>query len=169
MRSTHDPVIRRFRLVLLAVIATASLVFADVAQAAPPQPPDPHTVGATTLSHIELNGVLGTEITVAPGEDVKIRANWADNNTGCPHCEDFVATAFAGNPAAGCIEEEDGSGGFVGQSGTGEVDLGPALPGKREVVAQFEEVFFCGQFWNASESTNYPVIAIVKGKKPSKK
>ena len=49
---------------LLALIAAASLVFAGVAQAAPP---DPNTVGATTLSGITLNSVTQTTITVTPG------------------------------------------------------------------------------------------------------
>jgi hypothetical protein len=148
--------------VVSAAIAAACLGFSGVAQAA--APPDPTTVGATTLSHIELNGVLGTEITVAPGQDVKIKANWADENTGCPACSDFVGTAFAGNPAAGCIEEgQEGTGGKAGESGTKEVDLGPAPTkgGTYNVVAQFEEVFFCGDQWNASESTGYQVIARV--------
>jgi hypothetical protein len=145
---------------VLAAIAVACLAFSGVAQAA--APPDPNTVGATTLSHIELNGVLGTERTVAPGEDVKIKANWADNNSGCPHCNDFIPTAFAGQSPAACIENGSRSGQFGG-SGTGEVDLGPApkAGGTYNVVAQFEEVFGCGQAWNAAESTGYQVIAKV--------
>jgi hypothetical protein len=145
------------RTALLAAIAVACLGFSGVAQAA--APPDPNTVGATTLSHIELNGVLATELTVAPGADVKIKANWEDNNTACPECLDFVATAFAGNPVAGCIEN-------LGQhrfnpTGSGEVDLGPApkAPGTYNVVALFEETFSCAERWNASESTGYQVIA----------
>jgi hypothetical protein len=115
-------------------------------------------VGATELSHIELNGGLGTELTVAPGQDVKIKANWVDKNP-CTKCRDFVATAFAGSPAAGCFEP----GQNAGEGGTAEVDLGPApkAPGTYDVVAQFEEVFHCGQAWNASKSTGYQVIARV--------
>jgi hypothetical protein len=146
----------------LAAVLVACLGFSGVAQAA--APPDPNTVGATTLSHIELNGVLGTELTVAPGEDVKIKANWADNNTGCHECVDFVATAFAGNSVTfeSCIEEF-GRGESQNNSGTGEVDLGPAPTkgGTYNVVAQFEEAFHCGEQWNASSSTGYQVIARV--------
>jgi hypothetical protein len=142
---------------VLAAIAAACLGFSGVAHAA--APPDPNTVGATTLSHIELNGVLGTERSVAPGQDVKIKANWQDNNTACPKCDDFVATAFAGSPAAGCFEP----GANLGEGGTAEVDLGPApkAPGTYDVVARFEEVRSCGPTWNASASTGYPVIARV--------
>jgi hypothetical protein len=146
-----------FRLVVLAAICVGCLGFSGVAQAA--APPDPNTVGATELSHIELNGVLGTELTVAPGQDVKIKANWADNSSCCDVNQ--VATAFAGNPVAGCIEANESASG--GLSGTGEVDLGPApkAPGTYNVVAQFEEQFTCGATWNASESTGYQVIARV--------
>jgi hypothetical protein len=128
-----------------------------VAQAA--TPPDPATVGETKLSQIELNGALGTELTVAPGEDVKIKANWEDNNTACELCEDFVATSFAGNPAKGCIENE---GGF-GFAGSGEVDLGsaPTKAGAYIVVAKFEQGNRCGETWDASASTGYQVIAKV--------
>ena len=58
--------IRCSRLVLLAAIAAACLGVSGVAQAA--APPDPDPVGLTTLSHIELDGVQGTELTVAPGK-----------------------------------------------------------------------------------------------------
>jgi hypothetical protein len=145
------------RMALLAAIAVACLGFSAVAQAA--APPDPNTVGATTLSHIELNGVLATELTVAPGADVKIKANWEDNNTACPFCLDFVATAFAGNPVAGCIENFGQHG--LKPTGSGEVDLGPApkAPGTYDVVALFEESFSCAERWNASASTGYQVIA----------
>jgi hypothetical protein len=143
---------------VLAVVIAACLGISGVAQAA--APPDPTKVGETTLSHIELNGALGTELTVAPGQDVKIMANWEDINVGCPGCIDFVATAFAGNPAAGCIENAGNVGGI---SGTGEVDLGPAptKAGTYNVVAQFEEANFCGEQWNASASNGYQVIAKV--------
>jgi Glycine rich protein len=147
------------RLAVLAAIAAACLGFSGVARAA--APPDPNTVGATALSHIELNGVLGTELTVAPGQDVKIKARWQDNNTACPDCFDFVATAFAGNPVAGCIEFE-GIHEF-NPSGEGEVDLGPAptKAGRYKVVAHFEETLTCGEGWNASDSKRYQVIARV--------
>jgi len=51
----------RFRVavVVLAAITAACLGLSGVAQASPP---DPNTVGFTTLSHIELNGVLGTNV-----------------------------------------------------------------------------------------------------------
>jgi hypothetical protein len=126
-------------------------------------------VGLTTLSHIELDGVLGTELTVAPGQDVKLKADWKEDNgvrsaSGCLGCADFVATAFAGSPVAGCIEND---GGFevpgLPSSGSGEVDLGRASKtgGTYNVVAGFERVQFCGQLWKASASTGYQVIARV--------
>jgi uncharacterized repeat protein (TIGR01451 family) len=143
-------------LAAVAAVVLASLGFSGVAQAA--APPDPNTVGETTFSHIELNGVLGTERTVAPGEDVKIGANWEDHNTTCAGCIDYVATGFAGKSPAGCIEFNGGR-----ESGFGEVDLGPAPTkgGTFDIVAQFEETLTCGEGWNASESTGYPVIAKV--------
>jgi hypothetical protein len=156
--------IRCSRLAVLPAIAAACLGFSGVAQAA--APPDPNTVGATALSHIELNGVPGTERTVAPGQDVKIKANWEDDNTACPHCVDFVPTAFAGKPAAGCIEPgaaHEPIFAEIGPTGSGEVDLGsaPTKGGTYNVVAQFEEVFQCGQTWNAAASPGYQVIARV--------
>jgi hypothetical protein len=113
------------------------------------------------LSQIELNGVLATELTVAPGQDVKIKANWADSHAGCQGCIDQTAVAFAGNPVAGCIQNTMFS--DIPRSGTGEVDLGPApkAPGTYNVAALFEEAFHCGEFWNASASTGYQVIARV--------
>jgi hypothetical protein len=158
MSVAGQQLIRCSRLAVLAAIAAACLGFSGVAQASPP--PDPHTVGTSTLSQIELNGVLGTERTVAPGEDVKIKANWEDHRTGCLGCLDHTAVAFAGNPPAGCI----GSGvEFEEFSGSAEVDLGPApkAPGTYNVVALFELSFNCGELWNASESGSYPVIARV--------
>jgi hypothetical protein len=153
--------------VLLAAIAAACLGFSGVAQAA--APPDPDLVGLTTLSHIELDGVLGTELTVAPGQDVKLKADWKEENgvrpaSGCAGCADFVATAFAGNPVAGCIENEGGfEGSGLPSSGSGEVDLGPASKtgGTYNVVAVFGLANVCGRIWNASASTGYQVIARV--------
>jgi hypothetical protein len=146
------------RLAAIGAVAAVCLTFSAVAQASPP--PDPHTLGTSTLSHIELNGVLGTERTVAPGEDVKIKANWEDHRTGCLGCIDHTAVAFVGNPSAGCI----GSGvEYEEFSGSEEVDLGPApkTPGTYNVAALFEESFTCGEQWNASGSGSYEVIARV--------
>jgi hypothetical protein len=146
------------RLAALVAVAAVCLAFSGVAQASPP--PDPHTLGTSTLSHIELNGVLGTERTVVAGEDVKIKANWEDHRTGCLGCLDHTAVAFAGSPSAGCI----GSGvEFEEFSGSAEVDLGPAptAPGTYNVAGLFEESFTCGEQWNASGSGSYEVIARV--------
>jgi hypothetical protein len=116
----------RVRLGLLAAIASVGLAFPAAAQAAPP---DPVTLGATTLSNIRLNGVPGTQLVVAPGANVTITADWVDNNTGCPGCIDNLPVAFQGFGAqpAGCIEQLSGLGG----SGTGTVSLGaaPTTPG----------------------------------------
>jgi hypothetical protein len=124
-------------------------------------------VGATTLSHIEINGVPGSESAVGFGEDVKIRAHWEDHNAACPGCLDFVPTAFAGNPAAGCFEENE----QAGDSGTKEVDLGnvPSTPGTYNVASQFEEVFGCGEQWNRASSTGYQVIARITVLSPQEK
>jgi hypothetical protein len=148
------------RLAAVGTIAAACLALSGVAQAA--APPDPHTLGTSTLSHIELNGVLGTELTVAPGADVKIKANWEDPRTGCLGCLDHTSVAFAGNPAAGCIGSAS-SEHFEEFSGSAEVDLGPApnAPGTYNVGGLFELSFTCGEQWNASASSGYPVIARV--------
>jgi hypothetical protein len=68
-----------------------------------------------------------------------------------------VANCPFANPVAGCFEHLAS----FGESETEEVDLGPApkAPGTHDVVAQFEEAFGCGEHWNASESTNYQVVA----------
>ena len=136
------------------------------AQAAPKKvgaaqaaPPDPVTLGATTLSNIRLNGVPGTQLVVAPGANVTITADWSDNNAGCPGCIDNLPVAFQGFGAqpAGCIEN---LGGF-GRSGTGTVPLGavPTTPGTYNIVGNFEQTFFCGQFWTVPNA--FPVIARV--------
>ena len=87
---------------LAAAVAVVGLLFSGVTQAAPP---DPITVGFDTVSNIALNGVPGTTLTVAPGTDVSISANWADSHpTYCPGCIDFLDVGFAGHAtAAGCV------------------------------------------------------------------
>jgi len=141
---------------LLTAIAAVGLVLSGLAQAAPP---DPVTLGATTLSNIRLNGVPGTQLMVAPGDFVTITADWVDNNTGCPGCIDNLPVAFKGFGAqpAGCIEDFSGLGG----SGTGSVFVGaaPSLPGVYNIVGNFEATFFCGQFWTVPNT--YQVIARV--------
>ncbi|HTZ63035.1 MAG TPA: hypothetical protein VMB51_02935 [Solirubrobacteraceae bacterium] len=151
------------RIAILA-LAVASLVLAtDGVAFAAKAPPDPHTVGATTLSTIALDGKVGTKFTVTEGEPLKVSADWSDGNAGCPSCKDYVAVAFAGQPAAGCIEDF----GIYEQDGNGEVDLGPApKAGTYDIVASFEEVRNCGEYWNAADSTSYPVLMQVKVKKP---
>ena len=144
------------RLGLLVVIAAAWLNFVAVAQAAPP---DPVTLGGTTLSNIRLNGVPGTQLVVAPGANVTITADWSDHTTGCPGCIDNLPVAFQGFGAqpAGCIELLR----RAGQSGTGTVALGavPTTPGTYNIVGNFEQTFFCGQFWKVPNA--FPVIAQV--------
>jgi hypothetical protein len=147
------------RIAILAV-AVASLVLGTSGVAfAAKAPPNPHKIGATTLSNIALNGKVGTRFTVKEGEELKVSANWSDENSGCPDCVDFVAVAFAGQPqAAGCIENPGGDEG----SGSGEVDLGPApKAGKYDIVANFEEVFNCSESWNGASSSSYPVLVEV--------
>ena len=133
------------------------LAFSGVAQAAPP---DPNTVGATTLSNIELNGRPATVLTVRPGEDVTMSAEWSDSNAGCLGCSDYTAVGFVAQSQAGCIEED----GFDGAAGAGTVDLGPApeTPGTYKVAGHFEEVSSCGESWVASKSHEYPVVAEVE-------
>lgn len=154
------------RLGLLVVIAVVGLTFSGAAQAAPKKmgaaqatPPDPVTLGGTTLSNIRLNGVPGTQLVVAPGANVTITANWSDHSTGCPACIDNLPVAFQGFGAqpAGCIENH----GFAGQSGTGTVPLGPVptTPGTYNIVGNFEQTFFCGQFWTVPNA--FPVISRV--------
>jgi hypothetical protein len=129
-------------------VAVVGLLFSGVTQAAPP---DPNTVGSTTLSHIELNGVPGTTLTVAPGAAVSISADWSDSNSGCSGCIDFVAVGFVGqSPQAGCIEDP----GFDTESGYGSVGLGdaPTAPGTYDVIAEFEEQYVCG----GGPSPGYP-------------
>jgi hypothetical protein len=144
------------RLVLLAAIAAVGLAFCGAAEAAPP---DPVTLGGTTLSNIRLNGVAGTQLVVAPGASVTITANWSDHTSGCPGCIDNLPVAFRGFGAqpAGCIE----NGGRTGRSGTGTVPLGaiPTTPGTYNIVGNFEQTFFCGQFWTVPNA--FPVIARV--------
>ena len=127
-------------------------------------PPDPHTIGGTTLSDIRLDGEAGTSFTVGPGRELTLDAKWSDENKGCPGCIDFVTLAFAGQPAAGCVEP----GRYDGEHGEAEVDLGPAprKPGTYDIAANFEEVYSCGEFWNAAGSSSYPVLAEVTVPQP---
>ncbi|HTZ64003.1 MAG TPA: hypothetical protein VMB51_07860 [Solirubrobacteraceae bacterium] len=148
--------------ITIFVLAAVSLVLGTGGVAfAAKAPPDPHKVGGTTLSSIALNGKVGTRFTVEEGEELKVSAHWADENGACPECDDFVAVALAGQTSAGCIED----GYDDTESGDGEVDLGPAPePGTYDIVANFEEVYNCGEYWNASNSTSYPVLVEVKVK-----
>jgi hypothetical protein len=148
------------RIAILAV-AVFSLVLGTGGVAFAKAPPNPAKVGPTTLSSIALNGKPGTRITVKEGQSVTVSANWSDGNSGCPDCVDFVPVAYAGQPAAGCIENP----GFDGDSGSGEVDVGPApKAGTYKIVTAFEEVFNCGEAWNAENSVGYQVLAEVKVK-----
>jgi hypothetical protein len=152
----------------IAVLAVAvfSLVLGTGGVAFAKAPPNPAKVGATTLSSIALNGKPGTRITVKEGENVTVSANWSDANSGCPGCIDFVSAAYAGQPAAGCIENPGGD----EASGSGEVDVGPApKAGTYKIVTAFEEVNYCGQYWNAESSTSYQVLAEVKVKAITRK
>ena len=133
---------------LVAAVAVAGLIFSGVTQAAPS---DPTTVGADTVSSIALNGTRGTTITVAPGTDVSISANWSDaGNSSCPDCIDYLDVGFPGQATpAGCLENDIIDGGTV-QTGSGTVDLGdvPSAPGMYDVVAKYDEEYNCGQLWN---------------------
>ena len=157
-------------LAIVAAVAATALVFSVAAQA---NPPDPATVGWATLSGIELNGTPGTVLTVAPGADVQMTANWTDSDSGCPSCIDQVEVAFAGqgtptptdpsDPNAGgtfagggCIEQN----GFDGESGIATADLGdaPTTPGTYDVYANDDEGYWCGQDFNSND-VGYVVVA----------
>jgi len=136
---------------LVAVIAACGLIFSGAAQAG-----GVTTVvvgGVTTLSSITLNGVSGNTLTVAPGADVQIAANWADNNTDCPSCLDYVDVAYAGSAnAAGCIESPGwDDGGFTNGSGT--VDLGdaPTSPGTYYIIGELQEQLSCGAGYSSTD------------------
>jgi hypothetical protein len=117
-----------------AAVAVVALLFSGVTQAA--APPDPNTVGSDTVSNIALNGVPGTTLTVAPGADVSISADWSDSgDPSCPDCIDFLDVGFAAQAApAGCLENDVIDGGTT-QSGPGSVDLGdaPTAPGTYDI------------------------------------
>jgi hypothetical protein len=138
-------------LVGLSIVGLASPASAD--------PPNPTTVGYTTLSNIQLNGVPGTQLVVAPGADVTISADWSDAGNPCGSCIIFLPVGWAGQPQAGCIENDA----FTGDSGAGAVDLGaaPTTPGTYDIVGDYEEVFYCGQYWDAVASSGYQVVAQV--------
>jgi len=133
---------------LVAIVAVAGLIFSGVTQAAPS---DPTTVGADTVSSIALNGNPGTTITVAPGTDVSISANWSDAGNGsCPDCIDYLDVGFPGHAApAGCLENDVIDAGTT-QSGSGSADLGdaPSTPGTYDIVAKYDEEYTCGELWD---------------------
>ncbi|MGD0980486.1 MAG: hypothetical protein ABR946_03290 [Solirubrobacteraceae bacterium] len=130
-------------------VAVVGLLFSGVTQAAPP---DPATVGFDTVSSIALNGVSGTTLTVAPGADVSISADWSDSHPSyCGGCIDFLDVGFAGDATpAGCLENS----GYTGDSGSGTVDLGdaPTAPGTYDIWAEYELEYYCGEDWNPSGS-----------------
>jgi len=154
MRKRRRTVALASLLALGAAVAVVGLFFSGVTQAAPS---DPTTVGFDTVSNIALNGVPGTTLTVAPGADVSISASWSDSHPGyCPGCIDFLDVGFGGQAAAGCLENNGGT----GQSGSGTVDLGdvPTAPGTYDVFAEYELQFSCGAGWDPS-GANGAVIA----------
>ena len=159
--SKRTTVVRRMSCwkALATVVAVLGLTLTAAGSAFATAPPNPTQVGATTLSNIQLNGVPGTVLTVAPGANVTISANWSDSNSGCPGCIDFLTVGWPGQNFAGCIENSGGD----GASGSGAVYLGPAptAGGTYDIVADFEEVYYCGEYWNNGGSVNYQVIAQV--------
>jgi hypothetical protein len=144
---------------LVVGVLLVGLPVVGLASPASAAPPDPTTVGYTTLSNIQLNGVPGTQLVVAPGADVTITANWSDAGNPCTNCIIYLAVGWPGQTQAGCIENDA----FTGESGMGTVSLGPAptTPGTYDIVADYEEVFYCGQYWNVAASNGYQVIAQV--------
>jgi hypothetical protein len=161
-----------------AALAALGLALSGPAHAAPP---DPNTVGSATISNVAINGVAGTVLVVTPGTSVTVTANWADHNTGCPDCIDYLEVSYAGegtvtasNPSdqneggtftpGGCLE----SGGFDGSSGSGSADIGPppSTPGTYEVVAQLDESYWCGEDWSTTGSASYTVIAQIEVESP---
>lgn len=125
---------------LLSLAGLSSIAFAS-------PPPATQVVGFDTISNISLNGTPGTQLTVSPGQDVQITASWSDSHpTYCPGCIDFLAVAYQGSANPGCLEIS----GHTGSSGTTTVDLGPAptTPGTYNVIAEYQLVYYCNQFWN---------------------
>ena len=128
---------------LASIVATSSVALAAA-------PPSPIVAGFDTISNVSINGVPGTQLTVAPGADVSLTASWSDYHpTYCPGCIDFLAVAFQGSAQpAGCLENY----GYTGASGTNTVDLGPAptTPGTYNVIAEYLLVYYCSQNWSPS-------------------
>ncbi len=148
---------------LVAVVAVAGLIFSGVTQAAAPS--DPTTVGSDTVSSITLNSTASTTITVAPGTDVSISANWSDSHPGyCPGCIDFLDVGFAGQAQSGCLENN----GYDGASGSGTVDLGnmPETPGTYDVLAEYLYDYYCGEDWNSSGAGAVVIAQITVGGPP---
>ncbi|HEX2702967.1 MAG TPA: hypothetical protein VHM72_06015 [Solirubrobacteraceae bacterium] len=162
MRKRRSSVGLASLLALGAAVAVIGLFFSGVTQAAPP---DPATVGGDTVSSIALNGVSGTTLTVAPDADVSISANWSDSNPSCPGCIDYLDVGFAGQAAAGCLEDP----GFNGVSGSGSVDLGdaPTAPGTYDVFAEYEEQYSCGANWDPSGASGAVIAEITVAGPPT--
>ena len=75
----------------------------------------------------------------------------------------MTRAAYPRSPArtTGCIESSGNLNVRPSGSGTGDLEPAPAKGGTYNVVAQFEEVRFCGESWSASASPGYQVIAKV--------
>jgi len=150
---------------LFALVAAVSVLgLFSSAQAAPP---DPNTVGFDTVSNIALNGASGTTLTVAPGADVSISADWSDSHPSyCLGCIDFLAVGFVGqDPQAGCLEND----GYTGDSGSATVGLGdaPTAPGTYDIVAEYELQYVCGGGWDPSGASGVVIAEIRVAAPPS--
>lgn len=137
---------------ILCVVGSGAVALADAQ-------PSPIVVGYDTISNLSLNGVPGTQLTVAPGTDVSLTASWSDYHPSfCAGCVDFLPIAYQGSSApAGCLENF----GYTGASGTNTVDLGaaPETPGTYNVVAFYGMWYSCGQYWDHLIPSNFAVIA----------
>ena len=148
---------KRYALSLVAALVLGL----SLASAATAAPPSPVVEGFVTISDVYLNGVPGTQLVVAPGENVSLTATWVDYHPEyCPFCVDFLAVGFRGaSSPAGCLENY----GFSGYSGTNTVNLGaaPTAPGTYDILALFEFEFSCGGRWVREPNAGTVIAQIV--------
>ena len=153
------------RLVRAVVLSVIALIVALVLPASPAAAEDGVSVGPAVVRDVQLNGEPGSTILVQPGEAVSITATTTDYDTGCPGCIVFVDVAYAGAPTqAGCLY-----GAYPAERGTqtATVDLGPAPlePGAYPVLAQYQQVYYCGQYYSPDGGSAIATVIVAPQQK----
>jgi hypothetical protein len=103
------------------------------------------TDSLASVSNVKLNGVVVSDVTVAPGSTIKIVLHYAvAANTGCPHCDEEIQLGFANQNPDQCV----GGSGIITQGGAvaGKwkfFETAPSTAGSYFLAFAFDEDFGC--------------------------